>query len=332
MGLLPGARNWHPLPRVTQGGPGTFGSRDARPEKTRIMINNEKMKQVFEGMKSAGIDFAVFIDREGNRCADLTYLSGHPSDAALLASAEGGLWLFPWDATLARKHAKGVEIVELPSYGGLRAALKSMISAKAGQSAFTLAFPASTSWFTVDSFAKDLPKAGIVCRPDGVDKILSDVRSTKTLEEIAIMEKGFAIADEVIALLPDWLESNRRKNPREIDLAFFLQREMFERGTDGAREALLVANADRSSEVHQHPQAGFDRLFKPGLALIDFWMQYEGYYTDVTIPILFEPLTAAQEEIVAVVQQVYADTMAAIKPGAWIGDVSQRGLNALQSK
>jgi len=289
------------------------------------MINEEKLERVCSEMKEAGIDAALIVDREGGRDPNLIYLTNHPYDAWVLLTAQGDRFLFPWDLRLARERSRSAEIVD-PQWtqGGLRAATAAQLKAAVGRESFTLAFPSNTAYHTVRSFMEEFPRARLVCEPSGIDRILTDARAVKSPEELGTLEQGFAIADEVIALIPEWLDANRKKAPREIDLAMFLQREMFDRGTDGARKAMLVANADRSAQVHPHPQAGESPLFKPGLALIDFWMVFEGYHTDLTVPILFEPLTRSQEAMVEVVLGIYRETMDAMVTGASIGDIAAR--------
>jgi Xaa-Pro aminopeptidase len=226
-----------------------------------------------------------------------------------------------------------VEVVDAHwTGGGVRSAVTKKLGELAGRKDFTLAFPADTAYHTVKTLGDAFPEARVEADPSGLDRILQDARAVKSKEEVAILEEGFAIADEVIALLPGWLDANRGKTPREIDLALFLQREMFDRGTDGARKAMLVANADRSAQVHPDPQAGESPLFKPGLALIDFWMVHKGYHTDLTIPLLFEPLTDGQERMVEVVTGVYRETMASLVTGASIGDIARRARDVFEKE
>ncbi|GEM_PF-2519202 len=289
------------------------------------MISKDKLETVCRAMREAGLDMAVFLDREGARNPNLAYLTGHPFDAVALITASGERFLFPWDLTLARKKARDVAIVDPDrTRKGYLGSVVETIRDLAGDKRRSLAFPASTPYVTVRQYEKALPSLRIVCETGGIDRILAEARAVKSGEELRILSEGFAIADEVIALLPAWLEENKNGTTRELDLALFLQKEMLDRGTDGAREALLVANADRSALVHPHPQAGTAPLFKPGLALTDFWMRYEEYYTDITVPILVEPLTKAQEQIVETVLGVYDDTMKALIPGASVGEIASR--------
>lgn len=295
------------------------------------MISDAKWAALCEALGALQVDVAVVTDREGGRDANLPYLSNHPGDATLLFTAAGDRILFPWDVTLAKALARGVEIVD-PHWtaGGARRAVMDRIRALGCGEAFTLAFPANTAYHTVRSFQEAFPGARILCEPNGLDRVLDDARAVKSADEIRILEAGFAIADEVVALMPAWIEDRFASRPREIDLGFFLQKEMLDRGTDGARQAMLVANADRSAQVHQHPQASDAPLCKPGLALVDFWMVHEGYHTDLTIPMLFEPLTGEQEAMVAAVLDVYRDTMNALVTGASIGAIAARARDAFE--
>lgn len=295
------------------------------------MINETKRREVLEAMKERSMDAALVFDSEGARNPNLVYLTGHPFDAVVLVEACGDITLYPWDLKLARKYASGCDIVDpFTEKGGARGAVLRRLKDRFGGKPFTLAFPANTAYHTVTTFQKALPQAKIVADPGGIDRILQAARATKTAEELAIMDKGFAIGDEVIALVPQWLEEQRGKTPREIDLGFFLQKEMLDRGTDGAREAMIVANADRSGQIHPHPQAGDGPLFKPGLTLFDFWMQVEGYYTDITLPILIEPLTDEQERMVEITLGVYHDTMANLVTGASIADLADKAMETFK--
>jgi Xaa-Pro aminopeptidase len=297
------------------------------------MISEEKRERLFGFLREGGHDFALIFDREDSRNENVAYLTGHPGDAAVLVSASGRVFLFPRDMKLAGLRARGAEVVDVHGRpGGIRGAVRDEIRRLAGAGAPAAVFPSSTPYFAVRSFEEDFPGMRVTAHPGALDAFLDELRATKSPEEIAILDRGFAIADEVVARMPRWLEENRKKNPREIDLGLHLQREMLDRGTDGARQAMLVANADRSAEVHQDPQAGNGPLFKPGLGLVDFWMVYEGYYTDLTIPILFEPLTREQEEIAEFVLGVYRDTIAGMVTGASIATLSAAAMGAFEQK
>ncbi|MHC5038306.1 MAG: M24 family metallopeptidase [Planctomycetota bacterium] len=289
------------------------------------MITDEKWRGVCGAMEEAGMDFALVVDRGLWTHPDLMYLAGHPHDAALLLTAAGERFLFPRDLRLARESSRDVTVVDPEGGGrGFHPAVMEKIRELHGNGTFALAFPVDTPHITVEAYKEAFPSARILCESPGIDRILQDTRAVKSPAEIRILEEGFAIADEVIALIPDWLEAHRKKEPRERDLAVFLHKAMFDRGTDGARKAMLVANADRSAQVHPHPQAGDGPLLKPGLALVDFWMVYRGYHTDLTVPLLIEPLTDAQEAMVEVVLGVYRETMDALVPGAMIGEIAGR--------
>ncbi|MFX1235461.1 MAG: M24 family metallopeptidase, partial [Promethearchaeota archaeon] len=56
----------------------------------------------------------------------------------------------------------------------------------------------------------------------------------------------------------------------------------------------LVANSSRAHELHQYPYASDQKFSLPGLALIDFGAKYQGYNSDITVPISFGKLSNEQ--------------------------------------
>ena len=61
--------------------------------------------------------------------------------------------------------------------------------------------------------------------------------------------------------------------------------------------ASLIANTTRAHQIHCHPSAENNKYSENGLALIDFGALFDGYASDITIPISFGKLTAEQEKM-----------------------------------
>ena len=83
------------------------------------IIKNADMKKIFESrrarvteiMKEMKVSAVVFEDSEERRDPSIRYLTGHPSDAALIITADGFSTLVPWDENLAAKKAHADKVI-----------------------------------------------------------------------------------------------------------------------------------------------------------------------------------------------------------------------------
>ena len=66
-------------------------------------------------MKEKHIGASVFIDSEDCRDKAVRYLTGHPSDALVILTAEGKSFLVPWDINLAEEKAHADTIIPVIS-------------------------------------------------------------------------------------------------------------------------------------------------------------------------------------------------------------------------
>lgn len=107
-----------------------------------------------------------------------------------------------------------------------------------------------------------------------VNKICSELRETKTKEEIRIIRKSCKITDNILKKCLD----NFKKFKKESEAAAFLENETNKRGCEVAFKP-IVASGKNSSLPHYMP--GNIKL-KNGFCVIDFGIKYKGYCSDIT--------------------------------------------------
>ncbi len=281
-------------------------------------------------------------DFENLRTSLVRYLSGHPSDAILVVAATGESVLVPWDVNLAagmavvdrvvpytdfkRSYKEAVATVlkslglpgggtggaARPGQGGL-----SRTVAMDGQEARPkVEFLSRTSHLRHEELCRELPGAEIVVRNDGIDTVLSKMRTLKDAAEIAALERAAAITDEVLDLVEAEVRSQPAGSVREVDVAQLVEREALAQGAEGTGFETLAAGPTRSWGIHAFPVYSAGPFGGPGLSILDFGVKVDGYTSDVTATFVRGPLADEQEKMVHLVQAAYDAAVAAAKPGA----------------
>jgi len=146
------------------------------------------------------------------------------------------------------------------------------------------------------------------------DEILN-VRTVKDEDEIAVIKKAFALAEEVMDHVPSWLQ----KPLTEAELAAELNYCACKSGAEDIFYPTLVSCGQKMLAFHSPP---LDRPIKENeLVRIAFGLQIDGYGSDIvrhfcigSMPAELEPLRKAFYEV----RQIIADT---IRPGLDTADL-----------
>jgi Xaa-Pro dipeptidase len=281
----------------------------------------ERRAALAKWLEAEGLDYCLIMDFEGGRDPALRWLTGHPSDAALVVGADGSALLSPWDAGLARLKAPGIELMPYTEAGRDPRRLLSLYLGRRGAKKARVELPAATSHPSFLEFVAALAGHELICRDGGLGAALSRMRARKDPAELEALARACAIADELSASIAERLRGGWE--PRELDVALYIEAECRARGCEGIAFETLAAGPARSFGIHAFPAYGPGPFASRGLSILDFGVCYEGYRSDVTVSFAKGPLAAGQERMIKLVEAAYAAATALLKPGVAAIDVAR---------
>ncbi len=266
-------------------------------------------------MEREGIELLVIEDCEERRNAALRYLCGHPSDALFFLHVSGASLLVPWDLPMAELMATADALVAYSSFE--RSPIKAIagVARRFGVSQEgRVELPSSIPLPLYRELQQEAPEFEFLCRTDGAEQQLNELRAVKDATELEIYRRGAAITDEIIAALVKGFKEKLFET--ELDAALFIEAELRKAGGEGTGFETIVANPERSFGIHAFPSFSSGRLDLDGPTIIDFGVKLEGYTTDVTLTLLQGELKPEQERMAELVEEAYSQAEAALTPGA----------------
>ena len=256
-------------------------------------ITEEKFESILEFLEEKKIDVLMITDYENSRNVNLQYLTGHPTDATVLVKSSGESFLLPWDVPLAEKHSEVDEIINPANFNfNIFLAMKELFENRWKKSNITVGVHSMTTYGFVVKMKAIIPGVKYFEEPIQITQVFEKLRATKTEFEIKKLIKAAQIGTRTISDIQDFCINT--PNGTEKDLSFLVRKRMAEYGADDVAFEPLVANSSRAHEIHQHPFASDQRFNLPGLALIDFGAKFQGYHSDITVPISFGKLSDEQ--------------------------------------
>ncbi|MFX1448742.1 MAG: M24 family metallopeptidase [Promethearchaeota archaeon] len=267
-------------------------------------ITEEKFELVLKFLEEKKIDVLMIDDYEDNRNVNLQYLSGHPTDATLLISSSGESFLIPWDVNLAEKHSEVDEIINPANFRyNLFLAMQDLFENRWKKSSFTVGVHPMTSYGFIVKMQALIHEVEYFKEPMEIRQLLEKLRATKSDFEIAKLLKAAQIGTKTIEDVQDFCLNV--PDGTEKDLSFLVRKKMAVYGADDVSFEPLVANSSRAHEIHQYPYASDQKFNLPGLALIDFGANFQGYCSDITVPISFGKLSDAHIKMREVIIEAY---------------------------
>jgi Xaa-Pro aminopeptidase len=267
-------------------------------------ITNEKLEMLIKFLQDRKIDVLLISDFESNPNVNLQYLSGHPNDAFVLISSGGESILIPWDIALARKHSEVDEIIDPYNFKyNMVLAMKDLFENRWKKSTITIGTNESIPYGVIIKMKALISGVKFFKEPIQISKFLAELRATKSESEIKKLKIAAQIGTKTINDIRKFCEN--APDGTEKDLSFLVRKRVAEYGADDVAFEPLVANSSRAHELHQHPYASNQRFSLPGLALIDFGAKYQGYNSDITVPISFGKLSNEQKKINDVTIKAY---------------------------
>ena len=256
-------------------------------------ITEEKFESILEFLEEKKIDVLLITDYENSRNVNLQYLSGHPTDATLLINSSGESFLIPWDVPLAEKHSEVDEIINPANFKfNLFLAMKDLFENRWKKASIAVGAHSITSYGFIVKMKALIPGVSYFKEPIQIELFFEKLRATKTEFEIKNLIKASQIGTKTISDIQDFCINS--SDGTEKDLSFIVRKKIANYGGDDVAFEPLVANSSRAHEIHQYPFASDQKFSLPGLALIDFGAKFQGYNSDITVPISFGKLSDEQ--------------------------------------
>ena len=281
-----------------------------------------RRKKVAEYMRERGIAAAVFEDTEARRDVSVRYLTGHPSDAALILMRGGRSYLVAWDVNLAHRMAHADEVLSSEGFErDYTKAAATILRDEGVAKGDVVALNPATPFCRVSKYQKELASWQVSAADEGPHKAVQSMRSCKDDWEIHCIKQAATITDAMSEAILE--EVRHGKAMSEADVALFAERELRARGAECTSFDTLAAGPQRSFAIHAFPDYTASPWGGGGLSLLDYGVCFEGYASDCTIAVARNP-SRDQMRLVELVQQAAAECVGLYKAGARILDAVRR--------
>lgn len=256
-------------------------------------ITDEKFEFLLQFLQERQIDILLISDFEDSENINLQYLSGHPTDAFVLITSSGESILIPWDVALAKKHSEVDELVDYSNFKyNMFLVMKDLFEKRWKKATITIGTHESIPYGFIVRMKALISGVKFYKEPIQISRFLGELRATKSEIEIKQLKIAAQIGTKTIREIRNFCENT--PNGTEKELSFLIRKKMADYGADDVAFEPLVANSSRAHELHQYPYASDQKFSLPGLALIDFGAKYQGYNSDITVPISFGKLSNEQ--------------------------------------
>lgn len=290
-------------------------------------ITQEKIDDLTSFMEQNSIDVILLADWENARDVNMRYLSGHPMDASLVLTAGGEVCLIPWDIQLAEDHAQADEILNFTEYANRWAGgAVDYIKRATKKDNPIIGVNENIPYRFILYLQETIPNMKIFSEPKKLADKFNELRATKSLQELDKLIEAAKIGNKAIGDIRKFAEE---KQGTENDLSFIVMQQIRKYGAEDNSFPSLIANTDRAHMIHCHPSAGNNEYSKQGLALIDFGALYEGYCSDITVPITFGNLSAEQKKIRDTTLKAYEAAIEAIDIGVPLWKISKAATDVM---
>ncbi len=155
---------------------------------------------------------------------------------------------------------------------------------------------------------------------------LTKLRSVKSPEEIALIQKAAAIADEAFSYIITYIKPGMTELEVALELEFFMRR----KGASGLSFDSIVASGERSALPHG--VASNKKIENGDLVTLDFGCIYEGYCSDMTRSFIMGQGTEKQKEIYTIVLEAQETALRAVAPGIKGSKLDEIARNIIKAK
>ncbi len=247
--------------------------------------------------------------------ADVRYLTGMPYGSVLVLFASGKSILLPWDLILADKIADADEIIAYTDYSrDIRKALAGIAEREKLSHGSRVEIPAEVTHLNYGGFEEALSDFSVVCREDGFSGYVRQARMVKDGAEMALVKKACALTNTLI----DEVEAGVADGSLalEADVALFLELQSRKRGAEAMGFETIAAGPSRSFGIHAFPAFTAAGFGGPGMSILDFGVNVDGYTSDVTVSFLRGNMSDRQTKMISLVEEAYDLSTSMIRPGA----------------
>lgn len=293
----------------------TAGTGAAMPHEARAMYarRRDRLRRL---MAARGLD-ALLVSRAANRF----YLSGfelhdpqcNESAGRLVITADGGDWLAT-DSRYTEAAARLWDRERVFSYGGDAAGDLARLLRRCGARAGFEAQGVS------HAFARELAaRAGRFPSLEAADGLVERLRRIKEPEEIAAMERSFALNHRLMRHVEEGLARGDWRGREERELAWEIERFFRENGAEGLAFASIVAAGPNGALPHAVPGAA--RIPAEGPVLVDVGCRVDGYCSDQTRTFWAGDAPGPEfSRALALVRAAQAEALAVMRPGLPLAD------------
>ncbi|MBN1686534.1 MAG: aminopeptidase P family protein [Spirochaetales bacterium] len=269
----------------------------------------QRRQRATDDLRDRGVDLAYLTAD-----ADVRYLTGMPYGSVLFLFASGRSILLPWDELLARKTAQIDEILPYTDFGRDLVTAVTEIAGKANLKAgSTIEIPSDTGHLRYAKLKDSLEDYRVLCRAEDLSSFISRRRMVKDAAEIAVLRRACAMTDQLIGEVTAGVTDGSLRT--EADVAVYLEGTALARGAEKMGFETIAAGPERSYGIHAHPACTAAKFGTPGLSILDFGVNREGYTSDVTLTFARGPMNDRQELMILLVEKAYEMAAAMANPG-----------------
>ena len=267
-----------------------------------VRETERRVGQLRRKLGEAELDALVVVNRINRR-----YLSGFTGSAGVVVVTRDPS--FPPTLLVdfryteqAKAQAPGFRVIQHGDYPweSLRAVLEEYAVRRVGFESEHMSYRQATKW------QEEMP--GVTWVP--VEQQVEALRAVKSPEELALMRRAVAIADQAFSFILPYL----RPGVTEKEVAWRLEQYMREHDAERLAFDIIVASGPNAALPHATPT---DRRLQPGdTVVLDFGCVYGGYHSDMTRTVVVGPhVEPRTREVYQLVLEAQQAGLNAVRPG-----------------
>ena len=258
-----------------------------------------RVAQLTEQMQDKGIQ-ALMITDSKNRM----YLSGFTGSSGVLIVTLKGTYLLTDFRYIEQAQAQVDESIQVVQHE--QPVTKTILELMMELTIKELVFEKHhLAYGRYETYQKELEGIHLIPGED----LVSQLRLVKDEQEIKLMEKAIAIADEAFLHIINYIE----EGVKERDLSLELEHFMKSQGASAAAFEIIVASGERAALPHG--VASDKKLKKGEFVKMDFGAKYQGYCSDITRTVVLGNASNKQKEIYNLVLAAQTNALEMIETG-----------------
>ncbi len=166
-----------------------------------------------------------------------------------------------------------------------------------------------------EDFKEQLNRVGISVELLPQSEVIEDMRAVKSKEEIELMIKSLRLSEEVML---DAIQFVKKRLP-EREIAWFIEKELRERGAEELAFPPIVASGPNAALPHAKPTGKIPDHGDP--VIIDMGARLNFYCSDITRTFFVSRMSKKWQKIYEIVLEAQTKAQEAIKPGLKTSDI-----------